>query len=567
MAIMQLNRRTGLKFIFSGMLFALCILRSAALSVRIAWACYPHSANIAISAGIMAQLGSVLIFIMNLILTQRIVRGYHPKLGWHRATTIAFAFLLGCVVMSLAIVVVVTIQTFFTLDPATRNADRIAQLAGGTVMAVVAFMPIPIVTLAAATPRKCHVEKFGGGRWRTKVYILIFTAVLATLGAAFRATTAYFPRPATDPAWYHGRVSYYCFNFLTDLIISAIYLLTRFDRRFMIPDGAKGPGDYDRGLRVRPPSPPDTSVADTLGGQSRGDDMDPEKSPVLGGPSVDQDSKGQTPLPALPALPAMHPRSYEGKGKGKTTGFEVDKEVGGPHDTPKPRRRLSTEICRGPGEWEGLPWPPPVPWWRRDNETRMPPAPRKTPTPSDEGDPEKLFADFDTVSDSQDTTKCGGETSSSSCGQDSEKSWTTASPRSFHPRQMQNIREPHARPEFQLPIQPPPVHAYPHATISNAPSPGANISPVIHEDTPWPFTNPPPSRQARQRAIIVAPCNKSDSSGSIISYDHTDGSSVYNSDSNGNNGPSRSNSSHRGPSAPTPNTYRMEGNAYQGEWI
>ncbi|KAI1422413.1 hypothetical protein F5Y12DRAFT_786791 [Xylaria sp. FL1777] len=247
MTILQLNKRAGLKFLFSGMLFVLSVLRSVALCMRIVWATHPQGAAIAIAAGILTQTGSVLVFVINLILAHRLVRGYHPDVGWHPATRLFFRFLIACVVASLVMAITVTVQTVLTLDPAIREADRIVQLFAGTYMAVLAFLPLPIVVLAALLPRKTHVEKFGAGRWRTKVRILLFTAAVATLGAAFRVFTSYATRPVTDPAWYHSRACYYCFNFVTDLIVSATYLFSRFDRRFIVPNGAKGPGDYGKG--------------------------------------------------------------------------------------------------------------------------------------------------------------------------------------------------------------------------------------------------------------------------------------------------------------------------------
>ncbi|KAI0186180.1 hypothetical protein EV127DRAFT_455718 [Xylaria flabelliformis] len=252
--ILHTNKRNNVKFFFSGAMFALCLLRSVALSMRIVWATFPHDANIAISAGILTQAGSVIVFIVNLILAQRIVRAYHPKFGWHPATTSGFLFLICCTIASLIMIIAVTIQSFLTPDMEIRHSDRIVQLFAGTYMAALAFMPIPIVSLAALVPRAKNrrIEKFGAGRWRSKVHLLLGTSALAASAAAFRVYTGFVPRPAGHPAWYHHRACYYCFNFATDLIISTVYLFARFDRRFIVPNGAKGPGDYAKAARTRP---------------------------------------------------------------------------------------------------------------------------------------------------------------------------------------------------------------------------------------------------------------------------------------------------------------------------
>ncbi|TGJ83044.1 hypothetical protein E0Z10_g5699 [Xylaria hypoxylon] len=332
MTILQLNKRVGLKFLFSGMLFVLSVLRTVALSMRMVWATHPHVANIAIASGILTQTGSVLVLVINLFLTQRIVRGYHPKFGWHPVTNVAFPFMVACVVASLIMVIAVTVQSVLTLDTAIRNSDRIVQLFAGTLMAVLAFLPIPIIVSAYLFPRAQHVEKFGAGRWRTKVRLLLFTASVATLGASFRIYTGYAIRPATDPAWYHSRPCYYCFNFVTDLIVSATYLFSRFDRRFIVPNGAKGPGDYSKGVRARRPS------VTSSNGDEGGNETDPEKLANLRGTSNEGGSE-KAPLPTC----------YD-KGKGK----EIDVN----NDEKNPTVVNSGNQTYGPGgEWNGVPWP------------------------------------------------------------------------------------------------------------------------------------------------------------------------------------------------------------------
>ncbi len=96
-------------------------------------------------------------------------------------------------------------------------------------------------------PRKTRVEKFGSGRWRTKIAILLTSSTLLCLGAAFRAGTNFKnPRPINSPAWYHAKWCFYFFNFTVEITVVYLYLILRVDRRFYIPDGSKGPGDYLR---------------------------------------------------------------------------------------------------------------------------------------------------------------------------------------------------------------------------------------------------------------------------------------------------------------------------------
>ncbi|KAI0875842.1 hypothetical protein GGS24DRAFT_268889 [Hypoxylon argillaceum] len=411
MTILQLNKRAGLKFLFSGMLFALCALRSVALGTRIAWAAHPRVANVAIAAGILTQTGSVLVFVINLIFAQRVLRAYHARIGWHAAVTLAFRFLVACVVASLLMVIAVTIQSFFTLDPAVRRADRTVQLFAGTYMAALAFLPIPIVALAALLPRTRHVEKFGAGRWRSKLRLLLFTAALATLGATFRVFTGYVPRPLSSPAWYHSRACYYCFNFVTDLTISAAYLFSRFDRRFIVPNGAKGPGDYGRNVRVRPQS----IVSSTAGGEEEeGNETDPEKLAKLRDTGNEDGSEEKASLPL-----------YDEKGKGvdKGKGIALGDDEKEPSSSVPVRSIDAQTQTYGPGgDWLGVPWPFRTSWAMTrtcgpmpspanqssagdSTDTVSPLSPSLNPSPLD--DPPQLHSCIDEVS-----SQWGGETSS-----------------------------------------------------------------------------------------------------------------------------------------------------------
>ncbi|KAI0811631.1 hypothetical protein GGR55DRAFT_79690 [Xylaria sp. FL0064] len=366
MTILQLNKRAGLKFLFSGMLFVLSILRTIALSMRIVWATKPRAADIAIAAGILTQTGSVLVFVINLFLAQRVVRGYHPRFGWHPATNAFFIFLVACVVASLIMAIAVTVQSVLTLDGDIRRADRTVQLFAGTYMAVLSFSPIPIVLLAMVWPRKTHIERFGAGRWRTKVRILLFTTAVATLGTAFRIYTNYATRPATDPAWYHSRACYYCFNYVVDLVISATFLFSRFDRRFIVPNGAKRPGDYGKGVRDATIT---TTGAGAVGASSnkKGDDddekdgsnmTDPEKLAELNHSNEDIDSeKGHLPVcdddeddDEADLVDDDEKAPVRDKGKGKEVNVEGDEKGSSNDETP-------TQMYGPGGQWNGVPWP------------------------------------------------------------------------------------------------------------------------------------------------------------------------------------------------------------------
>ncbi|KIW34305.1 uncharacterized protein PV07_01092 [Cladophialophora immunda] len=245
MTILQINLRRGHKFLMSGILFGFCMAREVALTIRIVWAVYPEDTQIAIAAAIFVPIGVLLLFLINLIFAQRILRASHPHLGWNKAVSTTFTVLYALIVVMLAIIVTATVDNFFVLKPNAHNTIRDLTITAVTYFLFLSFLPIPIVVLAILLPRKTRVEKFGSGRWRSKVGVLLTSSVLLCLGSSFRAATAYKdPRPKNNPAWFDKKWCFYLFNFTLETIVIYLYLLLRVDRRFHVPNGSKGPGDY-----------------------------------------------------------------------------------------------------------------------------------------------------------------------------------------------------------------------------------------------------------------------------------------------------------------------------------
>ncbi|KAF5013677.1 hypothetical protein FDECE_334 [Fusarium decemcellulare] len=253
MTIFQLNRRRSHKFILSGLLFGFCMARIVANVLRIVWASYPNNAQIAIAAQVFANAGVVILFVVNLIFAQRILRAYHPQIGWSKPATLLFRFFIASVVATLIMLIVAVVYNFYTLDHHIKQQIRDIQLTASTYFAVLAFLPLPTIALCFVLPRKAQMDKFGQGRMRTKIALLVFTSVILTLGAAFRAGVAYKIRPVTNPAWYHHKACFYCFNYVIELIVVYLYALSRFDRRFHIPNGSHGPGAYSNSVKSDQP--------------------------------------------------------------------------------------------------------------------------------------------------------------------------------------------------------------------------------------------------------------------------------------------------------------------------
>ncbi|KAK5708702.1 hypothetical protein LTS12_028159 [Elasticomyces elasticus] len=121
MTIFQKNRRRGHKFVLSAMMFGFCMARITTLVLRIVWATRQHNVRLAIAANIFVNAGILLVYIINLILAQRILRAKQPRIGWNpiiRHSTKAFYILIGG---ALIMVITSTVISVYTLNPSFKT--------------------------------------------------------------------------------------------------------------------------------------------------------------------------------------------------------------------------------------------------------------------------------------------------------------------------------------------------------------------------------------------------------------------------------------------------------------
>lgn len=248
MTIFQVNNRRNHKFAFSAATFGFCMARITASVLRIAWACHPSNISLTIAAMILVNAGVVILFVVNMVFFQRVLRSLHPHFGWSKTVGLVFKFLFFSIGACLIMVIVAGVYSFYTLDREVLAMIREVRLTAAVYLAVLAFIPIPGCILCLVFPRRQAVDKFGEGSMRTKITLLVFTATLLSLGAWFRAAIGFLPaRPKSDPGWYNHRACFYCFNYVIELIVVFSYVLSRMDKRFWIPDGSSGPGHYSKG--------------------------------------------------------------------------------------------------------------------------------------------------------------------------------------------------------------------------------------------------------------------------------------------------------------------------------
>lgn len=214
--------------------------------LRIASTCLPTNLRLSIAASIFVGAGILLVFVVNLLWAQRIVRSLHPHIGWHSNLSITFKILYVLIVLTLACNITALVQSLYTLRPDIRAIDRALQLYGLTFLAVISSLPIFIVLGALAIPRSVPLDRFGSGRLRTKIIVLLIGSALATLGAWYRCGTSWatpVPRSQPLPGYFH-KACFYIFNFALEIVIVYFYAIMRVDLRFHVPNGAKGPGSY-----------------------------------------------------------------------------------------------------------------------------------------------------------------------------------------------------------------------------------------------------------------------------------------------------------------------------------
>lgn len=271
MVIFRRNLSRGHKFIPSAVTFGFCMSRVVANIIRIAWACRPNNVRIAIAAQIFVAAGILLLFILNLLYSQRMLRAALPRLGWSRVVSYAFKVLYVLVVLTIIMVITCVIQSMYTLNANTLRIDRDIQLYGVTYFAIVSFLPIPITLLVLFFSRGKVIEHPGSGSWSTKGFIVLSAAVLLCLGASFRAGTSWMPpHPATSPPWYDHKACFYIFNFGIDISVVALFLFARVDRRFWVPNGSSAVRHYHGAVDgyKKEPSGQDAREHDVEGGLS-----------------------------------------------------------------------------------------------------------------------------------------------------------------------------------------------------------------------------------------------------------------------------------------------------------
>ena len=295
-----------------------CVSRVLTSILRIASTVHSRNIKLAIAASIFVAAGVLILFIINLVFAMRIVRSLHPTLGWHPAFGILFKFL--CVLTGATIIMVIagTVQSFYTLDPKTKATDRNLQLYGSTFLAILATLPLPITILSLLIPYS-PPDRFGVGRLRTKIIVLLVSTTLLAIGAWYRCGSTWAPPvPRSQPLpGYLAKGAFYIFNFFVEIQTVLMYAILRVDLRFHVPNGANGVGSYSSSQQLADVEMQDSRPTSASNSTNKEEKEVPAKGPPTFGLTIDtsiptiriQDNE-KTPV-SLPGSPASRIESTE----------------------------------------------------------------------------------------------------------------------------------------------------------------------------------------------------------------------------------------------------------------
>ena len=221
--------------------------RVATMVLRIAWTTRETNAGLAIAANIFLNVGVVLIYIVLLVLALRVFRATHPRLGWNNIfrKTLQVAYcLLGC---ALILIISFTILTFYTLNPKLRNVSLWITRASILYFLVINLVTVVLLLLSWLLPRASDSETFGTGSMQSKMIIVAVGEFFSLFIAGFRMGVGWSnARPASDSPWYDGKAPFYVIEFGFEIVVLYLLLLSRFEKRFWVPNGSTKPGDYSR---------------------------------------------------------------------------------------------------------------------------------------------------------------------------------------------------------------------------------------------------------------------------------------------------------------------------------
>lgn len=248
MTIFQLNNRRGHKFIPSVALFGFCMSRIATCSLRMAWATHPDNARLVVAANIFTNVGVLVAYIVLMVLAVRMFRATQPDLGWKRTFDWSIKALYILLALAIMLLIAFVILSVYTRKPSLLNTAVWIERAGILFMVIFDVITLLLYALSAFLPRPSNSENFGSGSMASKFLILGVALFFVLFIVGFRMGALWAPaRPISDPGWWDKKPAFYVIEFGFEIVVVYWLAFTRFDQKFWIPNGSKGPGDFSSG--------------------------------------------------------------------------------------------------------------------------------------------------------------------------------------------------------------------------------------------------------------------------------------------------------------------------------
>jgi hypothetical protein len=228
-------------------MFGFCMSRIVTCILRIAWTAKPTNARLAIAAQIFTNAGILVVYIVVLLSSLRIFRATHPKLGWNRVFRKVLIASYYVLLVALLLVIAFSVLSLYTLNLTLRSVALWMQRGAILYMLLFNVLSLVLFLLSVMLPRASDNENFGTGSMGSKMTIVGIAIFFINFIAGFRTATVWTaPRPASDPGWYQTKPASYVILFAFEIIIVYLFIITRFDRRFWVPNGSCKPGDYSQ---------------------------------------------------------------------------------------------------------------------------------------------------------------------------------------------------------------------------------------------------------------------------------------------------------------------------------
>ncbi|KAF2167812.1 hypothetical protein M409DRAFT_21960 [Zasmidium cellare ATCC 36951] len=247
----QLNRRKGHKFLMSWAMFGFAMTRVVTLTLRITYAIYPNNIHLGVASVIFTHAGLLVVYIVLFILSMRILRALQPPIGWSRE--LRTTLLPACIVLTIAIFTTITlvIIDFYSTNKTYLSISSWTTRACATYILAFNALGIVLFLLATLLPPHPQAEDFGAGSMAAKLVILALALFLINFIAAFRTAVAWVDAPPVhEPAWFDSRGVFYGWELAPEILVIYLFVFTRFERRFWVPDGSWRAGITLRGVRL-----------------------------------------------------------------------------------------------------------------------------------------------------------------------------------------------------------------------------------------------------------------------------------------------------------------------------